>query len=241
MGLEVFSSFAGSGREVRAQRASWRVGFRVVLLSFSAQPADPRPRALSPGRFGAGAFFWEPGVCVWVMTAAGNYSGGIGNPKPALTKTVWPEQRPRRPPAASAQPRSSGGFQKDKKRSCSFNFLPGKSQNQQCKTRHMAGKKKSLCKASPPRRKAGIVDIFLRVPAADLGDPDQEPNSQMPPALFHMCPSLGSTRAFFRAAFGMTEPGKSRSWWGSGRSCREAHGDQGQVIPGVLQRCCCCP
>lgn len=32
-------------------------------------------------------------------------------------------------------------FQKDKKRSCSFNFLPLKSQKQQCKTTHMSGKK----------------------------------------------------------------------------------------------------
>lgn len=74
----------------------------------------------------------------------------------------------------------------------------------------MAGEKKPFQGLSP-LEKAGIVDISLWVPAADLGDPEQEPNERVPLALLHMCPSLGSTRAFSRAAFAVTEPGKSSS------------------------------
>lgn len=59
----------------------------------------------------------------------------------------------------------------------------------------MAGEEKPSQGLSPPE-KLGFVDISLWVPAADLGDPHQEPNEQMPPVLLHMCPSWGAPGLF---------------------------------------------
>lgn len=172
--LEVFFSLDYSGKEVRPQRASWRVGFRGVLLPFASQPAASTASCSFPGEICGWSLFWEPGV--WVMTAAGNYSGGMGNSTPALTKTLWPEQRPRHPPAASAQPlflwRIPEGIKKEAAHLISF---LGRAKTNSVKPDTWQGKK-SLSKASPPLEKAGIVDISLWVPAADLGDPEQEPN-----------------------------------------------------------------
>lgn len=97
-------------------------------------------------------------------------------------KDVWPEKRLPCPPAASLLSIypfccSKRMKKKNNKKCCSLNFLPLKSQNQQCKSRHMSGKKSFQPLAPPPRsRKDVIVDVFLWGSVANLANPKQGHN-----------------------------------------------------------------